>query len=230
MSFVLVISLPLLAHSSGKFLRQGKEKHTYYYLLAISVTLVVAISWMTAELRKQYLVAKGIPIQDLQKDFFTFFIIGIILYFVGLIISYFAHDESIEFTEVYKRFHTLKKEHRAIESQTHQLVRDETERYMNQKEQIIDRYNAEKQALSTKIDDLNQRLNDIISSYDMVLNYYKGLELKMNNYCNEAIQKYRYTNHKYRTNHAQPISWKKTIPTIEYSFQDMNELSPNPSK
>lgn len=229
MALVLVISLPFLSHSSGKFLKQGKEKHTYYYLLAVAVILIIVVSYFTAVLRMQYLSTKGVAADHLETDKWTFFVIGLVLYFVGFVASYFAHDESIEFTEVLKRYNDLKKHFTEIQTKNHKQITSEKQHFTNEKQQVQDNYSKKKNEILEKLENLKRDANNAAGHHDKVLNYYRGLEKKVNQSCQEAIHHYRDTNLTYRTNHAQPQSWRSALPTLVFSLQNLTELCENPT-
>jgi hypothetical protein len=225
MSLVLVITLPFLAHGSGKFLKQGKENKTYYALLAIAVGFIFAISYYTAELRTNYLAIKGISPERLVTDNWTFFVIGLILYFVGFIASYFAHDASIEFSEVYDRYHKVRAEHNKIQKRIHDQVTVEKENHTREREEAQNRFTQRKSEIVSKVEDLKKALHDAKGEHDKMLNYSRGLERKINQYCKEAIHHYRDTNLTYRTNHAQPKAWKTELPDLTLRFDAYPELS-----
>jgi hypothetical protein len=219
MALVLVISLPFLSHSSGKFLKQGKEKNTYYYLLTVAVILITIVSYLTAVLRMQYLSTKGVQAEHLMTDKWTFFVIGLVLYFVGLVASYFAHDESIEFTEVHKRYYAIKKHYTEIQTSVHNQIKAEKDRFSNEKEKAQNDFSRIKTEILDKIAGLKKSVHDAAGHHDKVLNQS----------CQESIHHYRDTNLTYRTNHAQPESWKSKLPTLEYRLENMAELSENPT-
>ena len=110
MAGVLVITLPFLAHAAGKILKQVKERKIYPFIFIMLFLTVLAISYFTALLRTNYLSELGVPQEQLFLDQWTFFTIGIILFMVGTIASFFAHDDSNEFSEVYKKYHREEKE------------------------------------------------------------------------------------------------------------------------
>ena len=229
MSLVLVISLPFLAHGSGKFLRQGKENKTFYYLLFLSIILIISISYLTAVLRTNYLAIKGVAIEELETDKWIFFVIGLILFFVGMIASYFAHDASIAFSEVYRSLQKTKNKHSKVEQKIHILIKEEKQRNQNYIREIQNVYSKENNRILNEVETLKRIVHNIKGDYDRILNSFMGLEKKLNQYCKEAIHHYRDTNLTYRSNHAQPNSWKKEIPELKLNFQNINELSVNPS-
>jgi flagellar basal body-associated protein FliL len=228
MALVLVISLPFLSHSSGKFLKQGKERKTYYYLLGISVVLITIVSYCTAILRMQYLSTKGVDAEHLITDKWTFFVIGLVLFFVGLVASYFAHDESVEFTEVYKRYHDLKKYYDDIQSSIYAQISSEKDRFMASKESIQEQFTNSKTEIFHRKTELKNALHNSVGNFNKILSYYRGLEKKVNQNCQQAIHHYRDTNLTYRTNHAQPQSWKSDLPTVIYRLENVTELSITP--
>ncbi len=230
MSGVLVLALPFLAHGSGKLLKQGHERKVYYVLLSISVLLVFVLSYYTALLRRHYLASKGIPEMELSTDFTTFFVIGIVLYFVGLIASYFSHDDSIEFSEVYKMFQRANVRFKEKQSSVNQKVSEEKLKYSESTKNIQDEFSTLKGDLQRRISVLRDKLIQSAGTYDQVLNYFKGFESQVNQCCQEAINSYRGKNWEYRDNHAQPKYWADVLRELEYRFDSLAELTANPGQ
>jgi hypothetical protein len=230
MSGVLVISLPFLAHGSGKFLKQGKERPTYYWLLGIALVLILAISYFTSILRTAYLAEKGIPLKTLETDMWVFFTIGLVLYFVGFIASYFAHDESVEFVEVYRMYHREKRNYKNKRTAINEKVRIEKEQYNIYKEEIQNEFSKSKKEYKKHIKTLKNKLTDVIGNYDQVLHYFVGFENRINQCCKAAVNIYRDKNLTYRENHARPKYWKDKIPNLAFRFDNLSELSENPKK
>jgi hypothetical protein len=225
MSFVLVITLPFLAHGSGKFLKQGRENKTYFVLLAIAVFFILAISYYTAELRTNYLSTKGISIERLATDRWTFFLIGLILYFVGFIASYFAHDASMELSEIHDRYHRVKTEYDRTQKRIHDEIKNEKERHTTEREEAQNKFTQKKHEISSRIENWKKALHDARGEHDKMLNYSRGLERKIHQNCLEAIHHYRDTNLTFRTNHAQPKAWAHKLPDLSFRFSDYPELA-----
>jgi hypothetical protein len=224
MSLVLVISLPFLAHGSGKFLRQGKENPLFYVFLFISVGLIIFISYYTALLRTNYLATKGLTVAELETDRAVFIVIGLLLFFVGMIASYFAHDPSLEFVQVYDRYKAEKDKYEKIKSKIHQDLEDERRRNETKKNDIHDRFTSKKEATTNIIVNLKKELSNKVGDHNRVLNRLKGLEKKVSQDCRVAVQHYRAENSRHRDNHTQPESWKKELPILETYFQVYSEI------
>jgi hypothetical protein len=229
MAGVLVISLPFLAHGSGKFLRQFSENKTYLVLFIISVLLIVTLSYYTATLRMQYLSTKeGILPDHLRNDFWAFFMISLVLYFVGTIGSFLAHDPSIEFTEVHRHHMPKKLAYEKKDSEKHALERAERERFEREKRQIQDEFSRIKDEWDNIESTLDKALSRAVSEHDKVLVYLQGFEKKINNSFKDAVQLYRDRNMTFRNNHAQPRYWDQDITDLEFEFHHLKELSENP--
>jgi len=229
MAGVLVISLPLLAHSSGKFLRQYKENYNFLWLLGISIILISVLSYFTALLRQRYLATKeGITIEQLTSDFGTFFVISLILFFVGSIASFFAHDPSIEFTEVVKIYTNEKKKFGYINGAKHLKENTERERFNAEKKKIQTDHSQKKSEWENKIQTLNNEFCIVVSEYDKLLTYFQSFERQINDCCKQAIHLYRDINLTYRNNHVPPHYWSNDIVDLKFYFANYKELSENP--
>ena len=229
MAGVLVLALPFLAHGSGKFLRQFRENKLFGVLFVISVVLIVCLSYYTAVLRMQYLSTKeGVLPDQLTNDFWAFFMISLVLYFVGTIGSFLAHDPSIELTEVYRQHLSRKQAFERKHSEKYASERSERERFEREKRQIQDEFTRIKDEWDNKRSALDRSLSRAIAEHDKVLVFLQGFEKKINNCFKDAVQLYRDRNMTYRNNHAQPKYWEQEVADLEFEFRQMKELSEYP--
>jgi len=228
MAGVLVLTLPLLSHASGMFLRQGHEKKIYYLLLGISASLMVGITYFTSVLRTNFLALKGESLEQLETDFWTFIVIGLILYFVGLVSSYFAHDDSARFMEVYKSYKRARRKYLKKKPSVGRLLKRERACYNDLKESIQEQYSEKKAQADGWLASVKDDLNEAIGRHDQVLNFYRGLGKRINQGGKESLNRYREMNLTYRKNHDQPNYWPELIPNLELPFDEYKELSPNP--
>ncbi|HKI89103.1 MAG TPA: hypothetical protein VKA38_08755 [Draconibacterium sp.] len=232
MSGVLVITLPFLAHAAGKFLKQIKERKVYPFILIILVAAVVSISYFTSILRTSYVAEYGAPEAQLALDRWTFFTIGIILFLVGSVASFFAHDDSIEFSEVYHKFHKEENTFQIVQKEVNDKRATEKDDFDRQRKAIQQEYNQKAEGLKNRLQYLKNRKTEIAGNFNKILACYKGLERKINNYCKEAIYSYRDTNLTYRNNHKQPEAWSELVPDLKGYFGQISEIEahPKPSK
>jgi hypothetical protein len=228
MSGVLVITLPFLAHAAGKFLKQIKERKVYLLILIILVAAVITISYFTSILRTNYVAEYGAQETELALDRWTFFTIGIILFLVGSVASFFAHDDSIEFSEVYHKFHKEEKAFIDVQKEVNDKRAAEKDDFDRQRKAIQKEYNQKTEGLKNRLQYLKNRKTEIAGNYNKVLACYKGLERKINNYCKEAIYSYRDTNLTYRNNHKQPDAWSELVPDLKGYFGQISEIEVNP--
>ncbi len=228
MSGVLVITLPFVAHAAGKLLKQVKERNIYPFILIILVLAVISISYFTSILRTTYVAEYGAPEAELSLDRWTFFTIGIILFLVGSIASFFAHDDSIEFSEVYHKYQIEEKAFAEVQKSVNDKRAAEKEDFDRQRKMIQQEYNKQASELKNRLQFLRNRKTEIAGNFNKILTCYKGLERKINNYCKEAIYSYRDTNLTYRNNHKQPEAWAELVPDLTGYFNQINEIRNNP--
>lgn len=225
MAGVLVITLPFLAHASGKLLKQVKEHRIYPFVFIVLLGTIVAISYFTALLRSNYLAELGVPEEQLFLDRWTFFTIGIILFLVGTIASFFAHDDSNEFYEVYKKFHKEEEAFLEVQKEVSKKRAAEKETFDADRRQIQQEYSMQTEGLKSKFQNLNLRKTEISGNYNKVLAFCKGMERKINNNFKEAIYNYRDTNLTFRNNHRQPKSWGSEVADLHSYFAEIKELN-----
>ncbi len=224
MAGVLVVTLPFLAHATGKILKQVKERNFYPVVLIILVTAIITISYFTALLRANYLSELGVSENQLFLDRWTFFTIGIILYLVGSIASFFAHDDSNEFYEVYKKYHAEEKQFLVIQKEINTQRTQEKENYDVEKRKIQQAFISKTEELKNRLQHLQQKKTEVAGDYNKILAFCQGMERKINSNYKEAIFNYRDTNLTFRNNHKQPKSWGENVPDLQGYFVKIDEL------
>jgi hypothetical protein len=218
MAGVLVITLPFLAHAAGKLLKQVKERSIYPFLFIILFLTVGTISYFTALLRTNYLGELGVPAEQLILDQWTFFTIGIILFMVGTVASFFAHDSSNEFHEVYKKFHREEEQFLKLQKEVSEKRATEKENFDAERKRIQKEYSDRTNELKNKLRKLKNRKTELTGNYNKVLAFCQGMERKINMHFKEAIFNYRDTNLTYRNNHKQPKAWGELVPDLKGYF------------
>lgn len=225
MAGVLVITLPFLAHASGKILKQVKERKIYPFVFIILFFTILTISYFTALLRSNYLSELGVPEEQLFLDRWTFFTIGIILFLVGTIASFFAHDDSNEFAEVYKKYHREDEALLVLQKEVSDKRSAEKDNFDAERKQIQKEFSENTGSLRNKLQTLNTKKTEVTGNFNKVLAFCKGMERKINNNYKEAIFNYRDTNLTYRNNHKQPKSWRELVPNLDSYFSEIKELN-----
>lgn len=225
MAGVLVITLPFLAHASGKILKQAKEHKIYPFVFIALFITIISISYFTALLRSNYLSELGVPVEQLFLDRWTFFTIGIILFLVGTIASFFAHDNSNEFAEVYKKFHKEDEAFQVVQKEVSDKRSAEKDNFDAERKQIQKEFSKNTESLRNKLQTLNTKKTEVTGNFNKVLAFCKGMERKINNNYKEAIFNYRDTNLTFRNNHKQPKSWRELVPNLDSYFSEIKELN-----
>ena len=220
MAGVLVITLPFLSHAAGKLLKQVKERSIYPVLFIILFLTVGTISYFTALLRTNYLGELGVPEEQLILDQWTFFTIGIILFLVGTVASFFAHDSSNEFHEVYKKFHKEEEQFLILQKEVSEKRTNEKEHYDAERKRIQKEFDLKAEDLKNKLRELKTKKTEITGNYNKVLAFCQGMERKINSHYKEAIFNYRDTNLTFRNNHKQPKAWGDLVPDLNAYFKE----------
>lgn len=225
MASVLVITLPFLAHAAGKILKQIKERGIYPVIFIVLVLTVTTISYFTALLRTNYLGELGVPEEQLLLDRWTFFTIGIILFMVGTVASFFAHDSSLEFSEVYRKYHAEEEIFTKIQKEVSDKRAIEKNNFDTDRKQIQKDYTSKTDELKNRLQELKIKKTEIAGNYNKVLAFCLGMERKINSHFKEVIYNYRNTNLTYRNNHMQPKSWNELVQNLDGYFADIKEIS-----
>lgn len=224
MAGVLVITLPFLAHAAGKMLKQSKERKIYPFVFVVLLLTISTISYFTALLRTHYLSELGVPEAQLFLDQWTFFTIGIILFLVGTVASFFAHDESNEFVQVYKKYHNEEAEFLVLQKEVNDKRAKEKDTFDSEKKRLQTDFDTKTSELKNRLHYLKQKKTEVLGNYNKVLAFCQGMERKINSHFKEAIFNYRDTNLTFRNNHKQPQSWGKELSDLNTYFFKIQEL------
>ncbi len=227
MSLVMVIAIPFLSHAAGKFIKQVKEHKQAYFLVPIVVVGITTLSYFTSDLRVKYLATKGISTAELQTDFWVFLIMGLILFLVGVLASYKAHDSSIDFPEILKNYSKLYKEVKDKQALVDKKDKELTLKYQQDKTMAQAIFNSELISIKKRGEDLYQQKQVVAGNHDQILNNYRGLELIVEQYFIQTIHTYRDHNWRSRSNHAQPQYWSDELAPLDKKFNHLLELCPN---
>ncbi|WP_167615483.1 hypothetical protein [Maribellus sediminis] len=226
MAGVLVITLPFLAHAAGKVLKQAKERSIYPLVFIALFLTVGTISYFTALLRTNYLSELGVQESQLFLDQWTFFTIGVILFMVGTMASFFAHDSSHEFATVYKKYHREEEQFVKLQKEVSDKRSTEKEHYDAERKRIQKEFSDKVESLKNKLQALKTQKTEIEGNYNKILAFCQGMERKINSHYKEVIFNYRDTNLTFRNNHKQPKSWGEIVPDLQGHFSKFSERSP----
>ena len=224
MAGVLVITLPFLAHAAGKILKQVKERGIYPFVFILLFFTVVSISYFTALLRTNYLSELGVQENQLFLDQWTFFTIGIILFMVGTMASFFAHDSSHEFAAVFKKYHHEEEQFLKLQKEVSNKRAIEKERFDIERKRIQKEFSEKVEILKNRLQALKSEKTEIQGNYNKILAFCEGMERKINSHYKEAIFNYRDTNLTFRNNHRQPKSWGELLPDLNGHFAQAKML------
>lgn len=223
MAGVLVIALPFLAHAAGKVLKQSNEHKIYPFAFVILLGTVAAISYFTALLRTNYLEDLGVPQEQLVLDQWTFFTIGIILFMVGTVASFFAHDSSNEFAAVYKKYHAEEEKFLKIQHEVNDKRNAEKEFFISERKHIQKEFSEKTEELKNRLQNLKARKTETTGNYKKVLAFCQGMERKINSHFKEALFNYRDTNLTFRNNHKQPRAWAGEVTDLISYFNTLQD-------
>jgi hypothetical protein len=223
MALSLVIGIPFLAHGCGKFLKQIREfPKVYPILFIVSLFLIISISYVTAQLRADFLATKGVLITQLEVA--IFFLIGILLFFAGFIASFFVHNQSEKVIKAKSRYAIAEEQYTKFKAEIDQSLDEESERHEKRVDEINQLFISKERETIEKIKTLENDLHTRVGNYNSVLSNLKGVEKSINQNCKAAIQRYRQENLLHRDHHAQPLAWKKDLPDLDLYFQAKPEI------
>jgi len=226
MASSLAIAIPVLAHFTGVFVKQRKEKKEYFWF-AIMCIVIFAIFNFGVSIFRSYVLAETMGEQANQLNIVIFTCLNLILFIIGVLAAYFSHDESYELESLYNKFQKEKKKYDkdklTLNGEKKSLSADK-----NAELKVVHTaYMAEKSSLHNKKSTFIASRNEYIQVYDELLNSFKALEAYVEASYHIAIGKYRSVNLMHRKDHLSPKSWSKGVQSLDLKFADLEELDPN---
>lgn len=226
MASSLAIAIPVLAHFTGVFVKQRKEKKEYTYFAILCIAVFVIFNFGVSIFRTAVLAeAMGQAPNDLNIVIFT--CLNLILFIIGVLAAYFRHDESYELEHIYEDYQKAKKsfnqENDALKQQKATLAAQK-----NQDLKVVhDTFEKGKNALNNKKDTLITQHSEHVQRYDELLNSFAALEEIIDACYHIAISKYRSANLSQRKDRRSPDSWQNQVPNLNLHFATVAELDPN---
>jgi hypothetical protein len=144
---------------------------------------------------------------------------------VGMVASFFAHDSSIEFSEVFRKYHEEEEIYTKLQKGVSDKRATEKDDFDKQRKQIQNEFSVKTDVLKNKLHELKTRKTEVAGNYNKVLAFCQGMERKINNHFKEAIYNYRDTNLTFRNNHKQPKSWGEMVLNLDGYFAEIQEIS-----
>lgn len=212
----MVVLMPIAAHVTGGWLRQGGERRAYYGMATVLSTVITVLCYYTAHIRSDS------PQFNLITIFF--FVLSTALFLSGVAISFLAHDPSPSFAAAYQTLRQTRRRYARTLLHYEAAKRAEISRYQQKKEHIQNEFTlAEAKALGQK-QALSETIHHATSAYNQVLRMGQGLEKTMQHRSHEVIHHYRDANLTFRTNHAQPNCWQEPLPGLALSLNQLSEI------
>lgn len=226
MASSLAISIPVLAHFTGVFLKQRKEKKEYVSI-AIFCILLFAIFNFGVSIFRAFVLAENVAQESDNLNIVIFTSLNLILFVIGVLASYFRHDESYELESAHQQFQKEKKkydkEQISIQNRL-KLLANEKHGRINE---VRNAYEEELRRINNMRSELINRKHKATQLYDEILNSFKGLEALIEANYQISIGKYRAANLKHRSNQHAPQSWATQQVPLQKAFCDCVELDPN---
>ena len=226
MASSLAIAIPVLAHFTGVFIKQRKEKKEYTYFAILCITIFAIFNFGISIFRTDVLAeAMGQAPNDLNIIIFT--CLNLILFIIGVLAAYFRHDESYELEHIYDDYQKAKtvfnKENEALNQEKTILAAKKNEAL----KVVHNTFEKGKTALNNKKDTLVIQHSEYVQRYDELLNSFVALEEIIDACYHIAIGKYRSANISQRKDRRSPDSWNIPVPNLNLHFAAVAELDPN---
>ncbi len=226
MASSLAIAIPVLAHFTGVFIKQRKEKKEYSWFAVMCVAIFFIFNFGVSIFRA-YVLAEhmGESANDLNIVIFT--CLNLILFIIGVLAAYFRHDESYELEYSYAKFQKVKKGYDKEKSELKGKMNALSNEKNGQLKKVHDVYMEEKRNLFNTKNTFVSKRNEYIQIYDELLNSFQALEAYLDASYRIAVNKYRSANLTNRKDHLSPKAWRKGIGSLKLKFAGIAELDPN---
>lgn len=220
----VVVIFPVLAHFAGKIFRQYEERKKDIWLGILCVIISIGLTYVLAKWRVRLGVVSGDIEGSKQANeaFNLYFLLIFAIYFVGLILSFFAHDQSQEFTNLYN---DLGKKRKIMDSENNDINKEinaEQNRNTEIQKTINNEFQNIKSELNNRLQSLNKMYKDAVANYKKSVEYFHNIELKINANYKQCINDYRVINLKYRLHKQVPKSWDNQPKDLELHFDKNN--------
>lgn len=222
----LAVAIPVLAHFTGVFVKQRKEKRDYTMFALLCVVLFGVFNFGISIFRANVL-AENIAKEPDHLSMVIFTCLNLILFIIGVLAAYFRHDESYELEYTYHRFQKEKKKY-DVDKKEIQIRRQALDKSrIRDVKEVQQQYLQEKANLNSRRDRWIEHKKWASLLYDELLNSFVGLEEYLDASYQTAIEKYRAVNLLHRKDHLSPKSWSKGIAPLKFKFKESLELDPN---
>lgn len=226
MASSLAIAIPVLAHFTGVFVKQRKEKKEYLWFGLMCVVLFFIFNFGVSIFRA-YVLAETMGEEANQLNMVIFTCLNLILFVIGVLAAYFSHDESYELETLYHKFQKAKKTYDKERLGINAAKKALSATKNVELKTVHDAYMKEKNALHNKKSTFVASRNEYIQVYDELLNSFQALEEYLVASYHIAIGKYRSVNLMHRKDHLSPKSWAKGVQPLSLKFAEVRELDPN---
>lgn len=226
MAASLAIAIPVLAHFTGVFVKQRKEKREFLWLSLLCIALFVIFNFGVSIFRA-YVLADNIGEESSYLNIVIFTTLNLILFVIGVLASYFRHDESYELEHAHEKFVKEKKKYDQEKLGIQDKLKSLKEQQNAQLKARSEQHLADHRKVKDTKDTLISERDNAAKVYDELLNAFTALEEMVDAGYRIAIQRYRAANLMHRNNHISPESWADGIEPLKLKFADKMELDPN---
>ena len=226
MASSLAIAIPVLAHFTGVFIKQRKEKREYNFFIFLCVALFGIFNFGVSVFRTSVL-AEAMGESASQLNIIIFTTLNLILFIIGVLAAYFRHDESYELEHHYDDYQKSKKTFNKEKSEISAKKSALAALKNTELKTVHQAFEEAKSRLHNKKDALIIKRNEHIQKYDELLNSFAALEDYIEAGYHLAVVKYRAANLGQRKDRRSPLSWIEEVPELNLHFAGMPELDPN---
>ncbi len=224
-ALILIVGIPIASHLSGVYLKRRSEKKEYLVLFII-VLIVVCITFLIiAYIRVIYFQKVNESTDNEWSSVILFFFLSFLIYSIGTWLSYSIHDESKEFEESHRKFENAKVNFNLAENALAATKQKIQQKKNSEIQRINQDFHARKNDISNTPANFKKKIQTLVTDYKKLRMDVISKQKNINSNYKMAVNKYRQTNLRARTDGYHPVEFNSLVWDLE--LQDIEDISQN---
>ena len=203
------VVFPILAHFSGKILKQGKKDKNNIIIIVLIFIIAIGLAMFLAKQVVNFGISNLTIANENEAN--TTFIMRILIvlgiFVVGVLISFFNHEPDLNFLDTYRLREDAKLNFEKLEKEVNVLFNNELLRFQELNRQLTEK-------LQNDVDFQNGRIKILLTEFqkaskglEETKDYYTNILKSINAWYKTTIHEYRQQNLRNRVDRKFPTSW-----------------------
>lgn len=204
------IVFPILAHFSGKIMRQGKKNTNNLVSLIVMFSLALGLAYFLAKQIVESQITYGYITSPSQANTFLVMRILIVLgiFAAGLLISFFNHEPDSNFLDIYNLREKERLNFQKHEKIVNEQVNLESKRFQEINIQLKQKLQDDIDYQNNRLETLQKLYNETCRNHEITKKSYSNTLITINSWYKRTIHEYRQQNQSNRIDiRNYPSSW-----------------------